>query len=336
MGFIETLREKAVNNRTKYKIILPESTDLRVLKAASQLVAQNIAVPVLIGKKEEIEKIAAKDGIKLTGVEFFNPSNNPKTEKLAEAFFEIRKQKGITIEQARETIISSPTYLAALLINEGMYHSFVSGAISTSADVAKAAIYCIGIDEKSGALSSSFLIEIPNCKYGENGLFVFADCGIIPNPPPRKLAGIAYASAKLFESLVGKKAKVAMLSFSTKGSAEGPMVEKVREATNIAKELYPDMLIDGELQLDAAVDKDVAAKKCKGSPVAGEANVLVFPDLNAGNIGYKLANRLAGGRAVGPLLQGLKVPCSDLSRGCTADDIIDAAAIVSIRLNAKG
>jgi phosphate acetyltransferase len=197
--------------------------------------------------------------------------------------------------------------------------------------VARAAIYCVGVEKKAGALSSSFVIQIENSPYGEQGLFIFADCSVIIDPSAAQLAGIAYSAAKLFKALFDREPRVALLSYSTKASAEGPSVDKVREALRIANERYPELIIDGELQLDSAVDVDVAKKKCPQSHVAGRANVLVFPDLNSGNIGYKLVHRMAGARAVGPFLQGILRPCSDLSRGCSMQDIVDAVAITVVR-----
>jgi len=203
--------------------------------------------------------------------------------------------------------------------------------VETSADVARTAIYCVGLDKTAGTLSSAFVIDIDGCPYGEKGAFVFADCAIVPNPSPRQLAGIAYSSANLFRFLFEKEPVVALLSYSTKGSAGGTLVNKVVEAAKLAKELYPALTVDGELQVDSALDSDVARRKCPDSPVGGKANVLIFPDLNCGNIGYKLVDRLSSGRAVGPILQGVNRPCSDLSRGCSEEDIIDTIALTAIR-----
>jgi phosphate acetyltransferase len=237
----------------------------------------------------------------------------------------------MTPEEARKVILEKPVYYGALMVRKNLVDTFVAGAVSTSGDVARAAIFCVGVDKKAGTLSSSFVIQIENSPYGEQGLFVFADCGVVTDPSPVQLAGIAFSSARLFRALFNKEPRVALLSFSTKGSAEGPIVDKVKSALKIATEKYPELLIDGELQLDAAVDIDVAKKKCPQSHVAGRANVLIFPDLNSGNIAYKLAHRLANARAIGPLLQGMARPCSDLSRGCSAQDIVDAVAITVVR-----
>jgi len=329
MHLLGRIREKA--KQKSKRIVLPESEDVRVLKSARDATSLGIGKIILIGEEEKIKGIAASNSIKLDGVDIVNPLKSGKLEKYAEEFFRLRKHKGITEEEAKDIVTKSALHYAALMTRMGDADGFVAGAVEKSSTVVKAAIYCIGVDKSAGTISSAFVINIDGCPYGEKGAFIFADCAVVPNPSSRQLAGIAYSSAKLFRFLFEKEPIVAMLSFSTKGSAEHPLITKVTEAVRIAKELYPDLTIDGELQLDSAVDKDVAKKKCPGSPVGGRANVLVFPDLNCGNIGYKLIDRLAGGRAVGPLMQGLAKPCSDLSRGCSSEDIVDAIAITAIR-----
>jgi len=323
-----------IRQRAKEKsktIALPGAEDPRVLKAAAKATSLGIAKIILVGEEKEIKKKADAESVKLDGIKIADPSKSEKLNTYAGEFFKRRKHKGITEAQAKEIVVKSPLYFAALMTGAGDVDGFVAGAVETSANVAKAAIYCVGIDRSAGTLSSAFVIDIDGCPYGENGAFIFADCAVVPNPSARQLAGIAYSSANLFKFLFEKEPVVAMLSYSTKGSARGAQVDKVVEATRIAKELNPDLVIDGELQLDSAIDKDVAKRKCPDSPVGGRANVLIFPDLSCGNIGYKLVDRLAGGRAAGPLLQGLAKPCSDLSRGCSVEDIVDAIALTAVR-----
>lgn len=329
MDFIAELREKA--KKSPKKVVLPEGHDDRTINAASIAQESGIAKIVLLGEEQVIKEKASNLGVSLKGVEISDHRKAKDFDEAVKTFYEIRKHKGMTPEESKKTLLEIPVYYGALMVRKGAADTFVAGAVSTSGDVARAAIFCVGVDKKAGTLSSSFVIQIENSPYGERGLFVFADCGIVTDPSPVQLAGIAFSSAKLFKGLFNKEPRVALLSFSTKGSAEGPMVDKVKDALRIANEKYPDLLIDGELQLDAAVDADVAKKKCPQSNVAGRANVLIFPDLNSGNIGYKMAHRLAGGRAIGPLLQGMAKPCSDLSRGCSAQDIVDAIAITVVR-----
>ena len=329
MDFIAELRKRAQANPKK--IVLPEGHDERTIMAANIAQEAGIAKIVILGEEKIIKDKAKGLGVSMAGVEVIDHKKSKDFEEYVNLFYEIRKHKGITPEDARKIILEESIYYGGLMVRKGAADGFVAGAVSTSGDVAKAAIYCVGVDRKAGTLSSSFVIQIENSPYGEKGLFLFADCGVVTDPSPLQLAGIAFSTAKLFKALFDKEPRVALLSYSTKGSAEGPMVDKVRQALKIAAEKYPELLIDGELQLDAAVDTDVAKKKCPQSHVAGRANVLIFPDLNSGNIAYKLAHRLAKARAIGPLLQGVAKPCSDLSRGCSAQDIVDAVAITVVR-----
>ena len=329
MDCIAELRSKA--KKAPKRVVLPEGQDERMIKAAAISQQLGIAKIILLGNEKIIADKAKTLGVSLAGVEILDHTTAKNFDEYVNAYYEIRKHKGMTPEESRATLTEKAVYYGALMVRNNLADTFVAGAVSTSGDVARAAIFCIGVDKRAGTLSSSFVIQIPNSPYGEQGLFIFADCAIVTDPSPIQLAGIAFSSAKLFKSLFGKEPRVALLSFSTKGSAEGPIVDKVKEAYRIAKEKYPELAIDGELQLDAAVDPDVAKKKCKESTVAGKANVLIFPDLNSGNIGYKMAHRLAGGKAIGPLLQGIAKPCSDLSRGCSAEDIVDAVAITVVR-----
>jgi len=329
MDFISELREKAKANPRK--VVLPEGNDDRVIAAASQAQEAGFGQIVLLGEQEKIEEKADNKGISLKGVQIIEPKNSKDFDGYVNTLYEKRKHKGMTEEVARQLLIDTPVYYGALMVKKGVVDTFIAGAVTTSGDVARAAIYCIGVDRKAGTLSSSFIIQIENSPYGESGHFIFADCGIVPQPSPNQLAGMAFSSAKLFKALFNKEPRVALLSYSSKGSAEGEAVDKVREALKIANKNFPDLLIDGELQLDSAIDIEVAKKKCPQSHVAGRANVLIFPDLNSGNIGYKLVHRLANARAVGPFLQGIRQPCSDLSRGCSVQDIVDTVAITVVR-----
>ena len=307
MDTIEAIREKA---RQQLKtIVLSEGHDPRVRKAAEFIRENKIANVILL----ESDKLDPK-----------------KIEEYTELFFQLRQYKGISKEEALG-VVSNPVYYGALLVREGLADGFVSGAATTTSDVAKAALYCLGIDKRIATISSCFIMLVPNCPYGEKGVFIFADCGIIPDPTTRQLAQIALSSAELGRKVLGITPRVAMLSYSTKGSATGRFVERIREATAMLGELAPELVVDGELQVDAAIVPEVAKLKNPNSPIQGNANILVFPNLEAGNISYKLVERLSGGRALGPLLLGLVKPCSDLSRGCSWEDVVDCTAITAIR-----
>lgn len=307
MDVITRIRQKA---KEKIKTIaLPEIEDSRV-QAAARII-----------EKEKIAKIA------LFGRGMLD---NEKRERYAQAYYELRKLKGISLDDARK-ILNEPLYYAAMMTRLGDCDGFVAGAAHTTSDVARAAIQCLGVNERFSIASSCFLMVVPDCPYGENGTFIFADCGIIPEPNARQLACIAVSNAELAERIFGINPKVALLSYSTKGSGKGKTVEKTLEALKIAKEINPGIIIDGELQADAAIIPEVAGIKDPDGLLQGKANVLIFPNLEAGNIGYKLVQRLARARAIGPLLVGLNKPCSDLSRGCLAEDIVDSAAVTAIR-----
>lgn len=290
-------------------VILPEKDDLRIQEAAKIITKEKIARISLLGK-EDLE--------------------SKKIDAFSQIFFEARKHKGITIDEAREAL-SHPLYYAAMMVRVGEADGFVAGAAHSTPDVAKAAIYCIGVDERIKTVSSCFIMVVPDKSFGEDGVFVFADCGIVPQPTSQQLAQIAISSAELAKNVFDIQPRVAMLSYSTKGSAKGPLVDKVKEATQLAKRQRPDLLIDGELQADAAIVAEVAKIKDAHGHLAGRANVLIFPDLEAGNIGYKLVQRLSNARAIGPLLQGLNKPCSDLSRGALVEDIVDTVAATALR-----
>lgn len=321
-----TIREKAKANPKR--IVLPESDEPRTEEAIRTLVDQRIAKVVTMGPPELRKKIGARRSDDLETVE---AGSYRDIEGLIAAYCQSMKHKGVTPDQARQAVLTDRLIFAGLLVRSGFADGFVAGASHTTADVVRTAIHCIGVDPAIGIISSAFLMEVPGSPYGESGVLLFADCGVNPDPNPDQLAGIAISSARLFEQLVGKTARVALLSYSTKGSAKGPLVDKVIEALKKAKERAPQLTIDGEFQTDSALVPEVARIKCPSSPVAGTANVLIFPNLDSGNLGYKLVQRLAGARAVGPLLMGSMKPCSDLSRGCSADDIVDAAAITAVR-----
>ena len=326
MSLLDSIRKKAAANlRT---IVLPESNDPRTIDAANYILDHGIARLILIGKDDVRKKITAKDQKNL---QVIDPDNYKDTERFISTYYELRKAKGMTPEEAREIMTKDWVSFGAMLVRDGRADGFVSGACHTTANIIRAGLRCLSIDKSIGVVSGSFVMEVPDSPYGENGVLLFADCGVNPDPNPRQLAGIAVSSAALFEKLVGKPARVAMLSYSSKGSAEGPMVDKVRQALAKAKDMAPNLTIDGEFQPDSALVPEVAKIKCPASNVAGKANVLIFPDLNSGNICYKLTQRLANARAVGPLLMGFQKPCSDLSRGCSWEDIVDAVAITAVR-----
>ncbi len=318
---LNQIREKAALK--KRTIVLPESHDERVLKAAEILTKNKIASVVTLGNEEKVRADAAKLGVDLQGIRIIDPEKSEKLSDFANIFFNLRKHKGVTIEQARETI-KRDIFFAGMMLREGMVHASVSGSFATTADVTRAAIFCVGLQPGISILSSFFLMAFPD------KVFSFADCAVNPNPDAKQLADIAITTAENHTKLTGDEAYVAMLSFSTKGSAEHELIDKVREATKIVKEKRPDIKVDGELQFDAAIVEGIGKKKAPGSEVAGRANVLVFPDLNAGNIGYKIAQRLGGAEAVGPVNQGMIKPFFDLSRGCSVDDIVSTAAIACL------
>lgn len=326
MDVIGNIIEKAKNNIKK--IVLAEGTEARNLKAAEIVLKEKIADIVLLGNEAEIK--AAAKGLDISGAEIIDPVNSPKSEEYAEAFYELRKHKGMTIEKARE-IMKDPMYYGCMMVKEDDADGLVSGAVHATADLLRPAFQIIKTAPGVSVVSSSFIMIVPNCDLGANGILLYSDCGVIPNPTAEELASIAIAAAGTMRTLVGVEPVVAMLSFSTKGSAQHELVDKVRKATELAQKMAPDLQIDGELQADAALIPEVAKLKAPGSKVAGHANVLIFPDLQAGNIGYKLTQRLAKAEAIGPLLQGLAKPVNDLSRGCSPEDIVAEVAITSVQ-----
>ena len=328
MSFIEEMKNKA---RTDIKtIVLPESTDERILEAANIILREGFANIILVGDEKQILNIAKEKGFDLTKARIINPNESAKYEEYVEAFYELRKQKGIDLNKAKE-MVKDPVYFGMMMVKQGDCDGLVSGAIHSTADTLRPALQILKTAPNTKLVSAFFLMVVPNCEYGENGTFVFSDCGLNSNPNAEELSEIAISSAKSFEQLVGKTSRVAMLSFSTYGSAKSDSTEKVVEATNLAKEKMPDLLIDGELQLDAAIIPEVANSKAPGSKVAGSANTLIFPNLDAGNIGYKLTQRLAKAEAYGPLCQGIAKPVNDLSRGCSANDIVGVVAITAVQ-----
>ena len=333
MNLIEKIKKRAASN--KKRIILPETMDVRVLKAAEKCKKEKIADITIIGEERKIQTLASKNNINLRGITIINPKTSEYTEDLINSLYELRKEKGLTFEEAKKLVMEDYMYYACMLVKKDLADGVVSGACHSSANTLRPALQILKTSANSKIVSAFFLMDIPNCEYGENGVFVFADSGLVQNPNPEELAAIAASSAKTFELLVKKPAVVALLSHSTKGSAKHADVDKVLNALDIAKKEYPKLNIDGELQLDAAIVPEVAKLKAPDSKVAGHANVLVFPDLDAGNIGYKLVQRLAKAEAYGPITQGIKRPINDLSRGCSVDDIVGAVAITAIQAQEK-
>lgn len=320
------------NAKARYKkVVLPESSDERVLKAAQICLREKIAQITLIGCRENLDAIAKKNALDLNGADFFDPVTE-NIERLAKVYYEKRKHKGITIEEARQLIKHDPVFAGAAMVGAGLADGMVCGCITETAKVIKAGLFCIGMKKGISLVSSYFMMVLPDTSFGENGVMFYADCGVNPNPDAEQLADIAKCTADSLNQIIGAKARIGMLSFSTKGSARHPDIDKVIRATAIAKQKYPELQIDGELQLDAAVIPEVAARKAPGSCIAGKANVLIFPDLDAGNIGYKLTERLAKAYAFGPILQGLAKPVNDLSRGASSEDIVNVIAITELQM----
>lgn len=327
MGFIDEMKAKARAN--KKTIVLPESEDERTYKAAEAVLKEEIANVVIVGSEEEVAK--NKGSYDISGAQIVDPATSDKTEAYIAKLVELRQKKGMTEEQAREILLTNYLYYGVMMVKMKDADGMVSGACHSTADTLRPCLQILKTKPGTKLVSAFFVMCVPDCEYGENGVFVFADCGLNQNPAPEELAAIAESSAESFRMLVGAEPKVAFLSHSSKGSAKHADVDKVVEAVKIAKEANPDLMVDGELQLDAAIVPSVGESKAPGSPVAGHANVLVFPDLDAGNIGYKLVQRLAKAEAYGPMTQGIAAPVNDLSRGCSAEDIVGVVAITAVQ-----
>ena len=327
MNLLDSLVDRAKAN--KQRIVLPEGTEDRTLTAANQLIRDGVAEIILLGNPGEIEERVKKLGLdEVYRATIIDPKNHEKKDIYANLLLELRKKRGMTPDQAA-ALVEEPLYLACLMIKNGDANGEIAGAQNTTGDVLRPALQIIKTSPGVKVVSGAFIMFTKTPQYGENGTLIFADCAVMPNPTAEELASIAVASAQTARSLVGVEPRVAMLSFSTKGSAEHEMIDKVREATRLAKEMNPALLIDGELQADAALVPSVGSSKAPGSDIAGRANVLVFPTLEAGNIGYKLVQRLGNAEAVGPVLQGMAAPVNDLSRGCSVNDIYNMVVITA-------
>lgn len=331
MGFIDVIKERARSN--KKTIVLPETEDRRTYEAAAQALKEGIANIVLVGSEEAVKEGSA--GLDLTGAVIVDPVTSDKTPAYVDKLVELRKSKGMTSEQAKEILLNQYLYYGVMMVKMGDADGMVSGASHSTADTLRPCLQILKTKPGTKLVSAFFLMVVPDCEYGANGTFVFADSGLNQNPNAEELAAIAVSSAESFRALVGEEPIVAMLSHSTMGSAKHADVDKVVEATRIAKESAPEVKLDGEFQLDAAIVPSVGASKAPGNPVAGKANVLIFPDLDAGNIGYKLAQRLAKAEAYGPVTQGIAAPVNDLSRGCSAEDIVGVVAITAVQAQAQ-
>ena len=332
MSFIEQIKQRA--KQEIKTIVLPEATDVRILEAAEMIKNEGYAKVILIGNEEEFRKLAKERNIDIGETKIIDPAVSIETARYSKELYELRKSKGMTEEQA-EKLVLEPVYFGMMMVKLNEADGLVSGAAHSTSDTLRPALQILKTAPGTKLVSAFFVMVVPNCKYGENGTFIFADSGLNEEPDSEKLSEIAISSSKSFEQLVGTQPKVAMLSYSTYGSAHSASTEKVIEATKLVKEKEPNLLVDGELQLDAAIIPEVAEFKAKGSPLKGQANVLVFPDLGAGNIGYKLVQRLAKAEAYGPLCQGIAKPVNDLSRGCSSEDVAGVVAITAVQAQQK-
>lgn len=329
MSFIDGIKERA---RQDIKtIVLPESEDERTLRAAAKILEEKTANLILIGDEATVKADAEKYGVNIDGATIINPETSDKLEEYVNTLYELRKAKGMTPEAAREALLKDRTTFGVMVLKTGGADGLVSGACHSTANTLRPALQILRTAPGAKLVSGFFIMDVPNCEFGYNGTFAFADCGLNQDPDSESLAAIANDTANTFRTLVGAEPKVAFLSHSTKGSAKHALVDKVVNAVEIAHQQYPDLVCDGELQLDAAIVPSVAASKAPGSPVAGQANVLIFPNLDGGNVGYKLVQRLAKAEAYGPMLQGIAKPVNDLSRGCSWEDIVGVVALTAVQ-----
>ena len=334
MSFIDEIKQRAQQDIKT--IVLPEAEDIRILQATEKVLKEKYANIILVGNIENIENKAKENNINIEGAQIVDPTNSEKYDEYVELLYKLRKNKGMTIEQAKE-LVKNPVYYGMLMVKDEKSEAdgLVSGAIHSTSDTLRPALQILKTAPNTKLVSAFFVMVVPNCEYGENGTFIFADSGLNENPDSEALSEIAISSSKSFKQLVQKDPKVAMLSYSTYGSAKSELTEKVIEATKKVKEKDTSLIVDGELQLDAAIIPEIAEMKAPGSPLKGEANVLVFPDLNTGNIGYKLVQRLAKAEAYGPLCQGIARPVNDLSRGCSSEDVAGVIAITAVQAQEK-
>lgn len=328
MSFIEEIKKRAKTNIKT--IALPEATDIRTLEAAGMILKEEVANIILIGNEEKILELARSKNLDISKATIINPENSSEYDEYVNTFYELRKRKGMTEEKAKALMLD-PVYFGMMMVKINKADGLVSGAIHSTSDTLRPALQILKTAPDTKLVSAFFVMNVPNCEYGENGIFVFADSGLNANPNADELSEIAISSSKSFEQLVQKKSHVAMLSYSTYGSAKSELIDKVIEATALIKEKAPEISVDGELQLDAAIVPEIAKSKAPGSKVAGIANTLIFPDLNSGNISYKLVQRLAKAEAYGPLCQGIAKPVNDLSRGCSSKDIAGVIAITAVQ-----
>ena len=330
MTFIENIKKRAKEDIKT--LVLPEAEDIRILEATQQVLKEQYANIILVGNKENIEKKAKENNINIIGAEIVDPNNSEKHDEYVNLLYELRKHKGMTIEQAKE-LVKDPVYYGMLMVKDEQTNAdgLVSGAAHSTSDTLRPALQILKTAPGTKLVSAFFVMVVPDCEYGEKGTFVFADSGLNENPDSEALSEIAISSSKIFNQLVQKEPKVAMLSYSTYGSAKSELTQKVIEATKKVKEKEQELKVDGELQLDAAIIPEIAEMKAPGSPLKGQANVLVFPNLDCGNIGYKLVQRLGKAEAYGPLCQGIAKPVNDLSRGCNSKDVAGVVAITAVQ-----